>query len=145
MASMTAFGTEHESRVRTWLRGHGWPYADRRPKNGAKDLGDLRLSERIKFVIEAKNAKSTTDKAAIGSMVKELEVEVANDQAEAGAVILKRRGTTDVGEYYAIMPVKYLNTLLLKAYGEEPPPVLPREIKRIVGRRVITQTIPPTS
>ena len=50
-------GTEHESKIKAWLREHGWPYADRRTQNGAADLGDLVLSERIPFIIEAKTAK----------------------------------------------------------------------------------------
>lgn len=136
-------GTGHESAIRTWLREHGWPHADRRTQNGAADLGDLRLSERVPFVIEAKTAKRTTERATLGTFVKELQAEVENDKAEAGAVIFKKVGTTDVGEYYAIMPVKYLNVLLEKAYGESMQE--PLVVKRIVGRRVVTQTIPPTS
>lgn len=135
-------GTAHESHIRTWLREHGWPYADRRPKNGAQDLGDLRLSERIPFVIEAKNAKRTTERATLGTFMKELQTEVENDKAEAGAVVFKKQGTTDVGEYYAILPVKYLNVLLQKAYGEPEPQ--PRMVKRIIGRRTYLEPIPPS-
>ena len=114
---MKSLGTSHESAIRTWLREHGWPYADRRAQNGAADLGDIRLSERIPFVVEAKTAKSTTDRASLGTFVKELEAEINNAQAESGAVVFKKKGTTDVGEYYAILPVKYLNALLIRAYG----------------------------
>lgn len=140
---MKSLGTQHESAIRDWLREHGWPFADRRTQNGANDLGDLRLSERIPFVVEAKTAKSTTDRASLGSFVKELVAEVHNDRAEAGAVIFKKQGTTDVGEYYAIMPVKYLNVLLEKAYGEQVQE--PLVVRRVVGRRTVSQTIPPTS
>ena len=115
---MKAMGTSHESSIRTWLREHGWPYADRRAQNGSADLGDLRLSERIPFVVEAKTAKSTTDRASLGTFVKELTTEVDNAGAESGAVVFKKKGTTDVGEFYAILPVKYLNILLKRAYGE---------------------------
>lgn len=113
---MKALGTGHEVAVRDWLRANGWPYADRKVQNGALDLGDLRLSERVPFVVEAKTAKSTTDRASLGTFVKELEAEVKNSQAEAGAVVFKKKGTTDVGDYYAIMPVWMLNHLLQKAY-----------------------------
>lgn len=135
-------GTEHETKIKLWLREHGWPYADRKTQAGANDEGDLRLSERIPFVVEAKTARSTTDRASLGTFVKELEAEVINSKSEAGAVIFKKKGTTDVGEYYAIMPVKYLNTLLEKAYGESLRE--PLVVRRVVGRRVVTQTIPPT-
>lgn len=114
---MKSMGTSHETAIKDWLRRNGWPYAERKTLAGAADEGDLRLSERVPFVIEAKTAKSTTDKATLGTFVKELEAEVVNSDAESGAIILKKRGTTDVGQYYAIMPVHMLNTLLIKAYG----------------------------
>lgn len=134
-------GTEHESKIKAWLREHGWPYADRRTQNGAADLGDLVLSERIPFIIEAKTAKKTTERATLGTFVSELKAEVGNSKSDAGAVVFKKVGTTDVGEYYAIMPVNYLNHLLKLAYGEKAEPIT---VKRVVGRRVVTQTIPPT-
>lgn len=115
---MKSLGTSHETAIKTWLRGNGWPYADRRTLAGASDEGDLRLSERVPFTIEAKTAKSTTDKASLGAFMKELVAEVENSESESGAVILKKRGTTDVGEYYAIMPVWMLNILLQRAYQE---------------------------
>lgn len=114
---MKSMGTSHETAIKEWLRKNGWPYAERKTLAGAADEGDIRLSERVPFVIEAKTAKSTTDRAAIGSFVKELEAEVVNSGSESGAVILKKRGTTDVGQYYAIMPVHMLNVILSKAYG----------------------------
>lgn len=113
---MKSLGTSHETAIKNWLREHGWPYADRKTQAGSNDLGDLRLSERVPFVIEAKTAKSTTDRASLGTFISELEAEVKNANAEAGAVIFKKRGTTDVGDYYAIMPVHMLNSILLKAY-----------------------------
>lgn len=115
---MKSLGTGHEVAVRDWFREHGWPYADRKVQAGALDEGDLRISERIPFVVEAKTAKSTTDRASLGTFVKELEAEVKNSKSECGAVIFKKRGTTDVGSYYSIMPVWMLNHLLKKAYGE---------------------------
>jgi hypothetical protein len=114
---MKSLGTSHEVAVRDWLREHGWPYADRKVQAGALDEGDLRLSERVPFVVEAKTAKSTTDRASLGTFVKELEAEVKNAGSESGSVIFKKKGTTDVGQYYAIMPVWMLNVLLQKAYG----------------------------
>lgn len=118
MSKMKAMGTSHETSIKSWLRSNGWPYADRKVLSGANDEGDLRLSERIPFVIEAKTAKSTTDRASLGTFVKELKVEVENASADGGAVVFKKKGTTDVGEYYAIMPVYMLNALLKKAYSE---------------------------
>lgn len=120
-------GTQHETHIVNWLKRHGWPWSHRRTQKGSADEGDICLSERIPFTIEAKNSKRTTERAAIGVWIRELEDEVKAVGDEAGAVIHKRRGTTDVGEYVVIMPVKYLNVLLMKAYevelpAEEPPP-----------------------
>lgn len=111
-------GTQHETHVTNWLKRHGWPWAHRRTQKGSADEGDVCLSERIPFTIEAKASKRTTERAAIGTWLRELEAEVNAVGDEGGAVIHKRRGTTDVGEYVAIMPVKYLNALLRATYGE---------------------------
>ena len=115
-------GTKHESDIVNWFKAHGWRWAHRRTLKGSSDEGDVCLSERIPFTIEAKTAKKTTDRAALGSFVSELKAEVEAVGDEAGAVVFKKRGTTDVGEYYAIMPVSYLNTLLTRAYGEDEKP-----------------------
>jgi hypothetical protein len=112
-------GTKLETEIVVWLKAHGWLYAHRRTQKGSPDEGDVCLSERIPFTIEAKNSKRSTDRAAIGTWLRELESEVTNVGDDAGAVIHKRRGTTDVGEYIAMMPVKYLNYLLERAYASE--------------------------
>ena len=44
-----------------------------------------------------------------------LEVEIKNAKADTGAVIHKRRGTGNVGNWYATMPVETLIELLKKA------------------------------
>jgi len=131
-------GTKLESEVVLWLRDNGWPYAHRRTLRGIRDEGDISLSERVPFTIEGKNSRRSTDRAAIGTWIRELETEVSNRGDDAGAVVHKRRGTTDVGEYIALMPVKYLNYLLERAFGEQvnitlnscDPPVRKRVIPR---------------
>ena len=125
-------GTKLETEIKTWLRAHGWRWADRIPRRGSADEGDVRLSERVPFIIEAKSAKRTTDRAAIGTWLRELESEVSHSKSEAGAVVHKKRGTIDVGEYVAIMPVKYLNHLLKKAYGEDFEAVPTRRRRRVI-------------
>jgi hypothetical protein len=133
--SAKSLGTILETAIKNWLREHGWPFAHRRTQQGSADEGDLCLSERIPFTIEAKNSRKTTDRAAIGTWLKELEAEVTNVGDEAGAVIHKRRGTTDVGESIVIMPLKYLNVLLTRAYGSsEISPQLSPKRKRLIPR-----------
>ena len=114
-------GTQHESHVVSWLKEHGWPWAHRRTQKGSADEGDVCLSERIPFTIEGKTARKTTDRMAVGTWLRELEAEVEAVGDEAGAIIYKRRGTTDVGEYVVLMPVKYLNLLLERTYGDVAP------------------------
>jgi hypothetical protein len=123
-------GTQHESDIVTWLKAHGWRWARRRVSKGSSDEGDLCLSERIPFTIEAKTARKTTDRMAVGTWLRELETEVSNAGDEAGAIIYKRRGTSDVGEYVVLMPVKYLNLLLTRVYGED------QKSAPVSGRRV---------
>lgn len=132
-------GTAHETAVVSWLKDHGWPWARRRTQKGGKDEGDVCLSERIPFTIEAKTSRRTTERVAIGTWMKELEDEVKNSGDVAGAVIFKRRGTTDVGEYHALMPVKYLNVLLNGTFGDAQlgqvaDPLQPAKRRRVIPR-----------
>lgn len=120
MANPTkSLGTKHETDIVNWFQRRGWKWAHRRTQKGSADEGDICLSERIPFTIEGKNSRRTTERAAIGSWLRELEDEVTHVGDDAGAVIHKRRGTTDVGEYVVIMPVKYLEYLLSRAYPGE--------------------------
>ena len=87
----------------------------------------------------SKNSRRSTDRAAIGTWLRELEAEVKAVGDEAGAVIHKRRGTTDVGEYVVIMPVKYLNHLLTATYGKDAREIVPASQRRrsIPGLRLM--------
>lgn len=116
---LRALGTQHETGIVTWLRAHGWPWAKRKTQAGSADEGDIWLSERIAFVIEAKSAKRTTDRMAVGTFLNELEAEINNAGARSGAVVFKQRGTTDVGKYVVFMRMEHLNVLLRDAYGDQ--------------------------
>jgi Holliday junction resolvase len=99
-------GTAAETAVVKYLREHGFPYAERRALHGTADKGDITGIGPI--VIEVKNHK-TLD---LAGWIKELEAEMKNANVNVGAVIAKKRGTTDPGEWYAIMPVHILASLL---------------------------------
>jgi hypothetical protein len=99
-------GTAAETAVVRWLQANGHPYAERRSLHGANDRGDVAGVPGV--VIEIKNCK-TVD---LAGWVTELKTEMLNADAGIGAVIHKRRGTTDVGEWYATMPVSVFNKLL---------------------------------
>ena len=90
---------------------------DRRVKTGAKDRGDIggvRTFRRQRVVIECKDVTTL----ALGQWVREAEVERGNDDAVAGVVVHKRRGTAHIGAQYVAMTVDDLVALL---HGERPP------------------------
>lgn len=106
-------GTAAETAVVRWLQEHGWPYAERRALHGSADKGDVTGCGPVVF--EIKNHREHD----LAGWVDELELEIANANADTGAVIAKKRGTTDVGDWYAVLPVRILNDLLREAgYGD---------------------------
>jgi Holliday junction resolvase len=102
-------GTAAETAVVKYLKEHGFPYAERRALHGTVDKGDITGCGPIVF--EVKNHA----KLDLAGWVKELEVEMDNATAATGSVIAKKRGTTDVGDWYAIMPTWVLVQLLKDA------------------------------
>ena len=104
-----AKGTAAETLVVRYLQAFGWPQAERRALAGIQDKGDV--SGIADWVGEIKACK-TMD---LAGWCRELEAEMHNANARYGAVIAKKRGTLDVGDWYALMPVRvYLDTLILK-------------------------------
>ena len=84
---------------------------DRRPLTGTKDRGDIagvRLNGH-RVTLELKNH----NRLNLAGWVDEAQLEAGNDDAILGAVIHKRRGTTNPGEQYVTMRVDDLITLLL--------------------------------
>lgn len=102
-------GSSHERNVVQWLIDQGWIHAERRIAGDTKDRGDIAGIPKIVF--ECKNEK----RIDLAQYMRELQVEVDNDNAHFGAAVVKKRGTTDVGEYYAVMPMAMLAGLLKKA------------------------------
>lgn len=109
MSKQRAKGTAAETAVVRYLRTHGFPHAERRALHGAHDLGDITGCGPL--VLEVKNHS----KHDLAGWANELEAEMDNARVDVGAVIAKRRGTTNVGEWYAIMPVEVLAHLLVEA------------------------------
>jgi len=102
-------GTAFETAIVRWLNANGYPNAERSPLRGNKDRGDVTGIPGV--CIEAKNCKTLTPSLWID----QLNVEMRNGNAATGTVIAKRRGTTDVGECYALMPVRVWLDLLKEA------------------------------
>ena len=115
-ASAKAAGSTHERKIADHLALHIDDRIDRRVKTGAKDRGDVGglrvLGNRI--VLELKDYGGVLHP---GTWIREAETEAGNDDAAAGIVIAKRRGTTDPGKQWVLMDVDSLITLIT---GERP-------------------------
>ncbi len=95
-----AKGSKAESDVVKWLKVNGFPYADRRIAGAQLDKGDISGVNGV--TIEVKNHA----RMDLSAWVKELEVEIKNDSAWTGTVLHKRKGRSDVNEWYCTMPAK---------------------------------------
>lgn len=102
-------GTAAETAVVNWLKSHGRKHVERRSLNGSSDRGDVAGLPGV--VIEVKNHA----RMELSQWLAELEVEMHNDKADTGVVIHKKKGTTDVAEWYATMPVLVWHKLLKEA------------------------------
>jgi hypothetical protein len=93
-------GRAAEQQVVEWLRGNGYPHAERRILAGAKDRGDV--AGVVGLTIEIKAEK----RLDLPGYLRELDVERSNTGDEHGLVIVKRRGTLDVGDWFAVQTVR---------------------------------------
>lgn len=83
---------------------------DRRVRHGAKDRGDI-AGVRIhgqRLVLEVKDCA----RQDLPAWTTEAHLEAGNDDALAGIVVAKRRGTTDPGRYWVHMTLDDLLALL---------------------------------
>ena len=100
-------GSAAELAVAKWLRKLGWIHAERSRAGFQDDRGDIDGMPGV--CIEVKNEK----KIDIPGYLRELEVEIANAQAWTGTVIVKRRGSMNVDDWYAVMPAKIWGELMV--------------------------------
>jgi hypothetical protein len=112
-------GSAAELAVAKWLRKLGWIHAERSRAGWQDDRGDIDGLPGI--VIEVKAEK----KFDLPGYLRELEVEIENAKAWTGTVIIKRRGSTNVDDWYAVMPAKIWAELLLMLDQPHPNPVTP--------------------
>jgi hypothetical protein len=99
-------GSAAELAVAKWLRKLGWVHAERSRAGWTDDRGDIDGMPGV--CIEVKNEK----RIDIPGYLRELEIEMENAKAWTGTVIVKRRGSSDVGDWYAIMPAKVWGELM---------------------------------
>ena len=100
-------GSAAELAVAKWLRKLGWIHAERSRAGFQDDRGDIDGMPGV--CIEVKNEK----KIDLPGYLRELEVEIANAQAWTGTVIVKRRGSMNVDDWYAVMPAKIWGELMV--------------------------------
>ena len=116
-ASARAAGARFERTVADYLARHVSEFIDRRVKTGANDKGDIvnvRTAHGKRVVIEAKDYGG---RYLLGPWLREVDIERGNDDAVVGAVVIKRRATTDPGDQVIAMTLRDLVALLT---GERP-------------------------
>lgn len=117
MSANKAKGTRHESAIVTFLREHGFPWADRVPLSGKSDRGDVTVGPGSP-VIEAKNQA----RHSWAEWLDEANQEAANARAPFGVVWAHRRGKGSPGDGYVVMDGNTFVELLHQAgYSWEPP------------------------
>jgi len=114
-------GSAAELAVAKWLRKLGWIHAERSRAGWQDDRGDIDGMPGV--CIEVKAEK----KIDIPGYLRELEVEIENAKAWTGTVIIKRRGSTNVDDWYAVMPAKIWGELMLMLDQPHPNPVTPTD------------------
>lgn len=114
-ASARAAGSRFERLVADYLAHHLSEFIDRRVKTGAKDRGDIANLRAfgLPVVVECKDVARLN----LGGWVTEADIERGNDDALAGLVVHKRRGTTDPGDQYVTTTLRDLIAIL---NGERP-------------------------
>jgi hypothetical protein len=94
-------GRRAELAVANYLAANGWPYAEPTRRSGwADDRGDIDGLGPV--VVEVKDHKQF----AIPAWLHELELEVVNANAVTGVLVVKRRGHSDPGDWYAITTLR---------------------------------------
>lgn len=129
-------GTSHETAVVNWLHEHGWRHARRYPAKGNRDEGDIALGDGIPVTVEAKN-RARMD---LAGFIGELEAEMINAGTETGCVVIKRRGTTNVAEFYALTTFAQWNDLVARAYGNVAPLTQPVKRRRRLVKAIDIDT-----
>lgn len=103
-------GATAERDVVAWLRANGFPYAERRA--GGTSGPDITGCPGIAW--EIKNAA----RMELAAWVDQAEAQRVATGAALAPLVIKRKGTTQVGAYYAVLPLERLAFLLEEAgYG----------------------------
>lgn len=102
-------GSSAERDVAKYLNENGYIYAERRLAGDTHDKGDIAGVNGVCF--EIKNQQ----RMDLAGWIAELLVEMENAKSTTGVVVHKRKGKSDVGQWYATMPFSVWLDLLKKA------------------------------
>lgn len=98
-------GTAAETAVVRWCQANGFPWSERLTLTGAHDRGDISLIPGHAVIVEVKaHATAATGQPTAGQLaawMAETETERSNAGADIGVLVVKRKGTTDVGQWWA--------------------------------------------
>ncbi|MBD3689859.1 hypothetical protein H8R18_01225 [Nanchangia anserum] len=111
-ASAKKAGATFERAIADYLAARVDERIDRRVRNGVKDRGDisaLRAPSGGRVVVECKDYGGRLLPAQWAG---EAEIERGNDDALAGVVVAKRRGTRDPAQQWALMTLADLVAIL---------------------------------
>lgn len=98
-------GTAFETAVVEYLRGHGFPHAERRALRGARDCGDI--AGVVGWCLEAK----ATREIDLARAVDESLTEAGHARAPFAAAIVKRRNRP-TADAYVVMPLSQFAELV---------------------------------
>lgn len=105
-------GTMAESAVVAFLRGHGFPYAERRSLKGSLDQGDVTGTPGLCWEVKYANGG-----LRLASWMRELALEILNSGAEHGILVVKpiSLGVMSVNRWYAVMRLPEHEALIKQA------------------------------
>ena len=120
-----AKGTLAETALVQWLRAQQHCGAKRQPLSGHKDIGDV-VSHSGRVIWEVKNysgnaATGQPGEKQLATWLAQADVERVNARARFGVLVVKRKGTTDVGKWWAYMGANDVGV----AMGIDNPPDVP--------------------
>lgn len=122
MSRAKQIGTDAEGAVVDYLRGHGWPFAERRILNGVHDKGDVTGTPSLCWEVKGGKAAETASDGQIAAWLIETERERVNANAAIGILVTKRPriGRPRAGEWWAHLDGGVFCDLIYERHDGEP-------------------------
>lgn len=108
-AKSNGVGKDTEQRLARWLRGNGWPSAERTVRTGYRvtnrtlaDAGDIDGTPGICWQAKSLRPADRAEREVAGWLL-EVEQQRVQSDADLGILVVRRWGTTDVGRWWAFL------------------------------------------